>query len=399
MTTLPPHTHIARRDLSALTAGIPHMIGFPPTNSLVLFTFSRSPMLTMATTIRADLPDPQHIAGMTEHLVVAAERCEVVAMIAVVVGGTLEEHRPLVDTLRKALEDKEITLIHASWVGRVLDGERWQCYLDPQCTDELPDPQASTWAAARAIAGNPMYRDREEMAAQLAPDAPESLARREELLDAHLRHPRHPYTEDDLATDLDLMTQMLTVAEMSPELPSLNDRQIVRLARALSHTEVRDECIAAALSPTPEAAERLWLVLVRALPAPERAEPATLLAMSAYLRSASVLAALAIETALDANPAHDMALMLHAALTHPVPPDHFRELLVKSILRNEGFPEEDDTTEEDDDVPWDTSPEPCTPAPPPPEPLNERTAATLGLLTRDRTTANPLTAFLPTWPL
>jgi hypothetical protein len=117
--------------------------------------------------------------------------------------------------------------------------------------------------------------------------------------------------------------------------------------------------------------------------------------MSAYLRRAGVLAALAIETALDANPAHDMALMLQAALTHPVPPDRLREMLVTSILRNEGIYDEEDTTEEDDDPPWDTVPEPLAP---PPEPLNERTAATLGLMTRDRTTANPLTAFLPTWP-
>jgi hypothetical protein len=367
------------------------MIGFPPTNSLVLFAFSRTPMLTMATTMRADLPAPHHVAGMAEHVVAAAEHNEAVAVIAVVVGGTLEEHRTLIDTLRKALEDKDILLVHASWVSRVADGERWQCYVDPQCTDEIPDPQASTWAAATAVAGNPLYRDREDMAAQLAPDSPETLARREELLDAHLRNPRHPYTEDDLTADLDLVTQMLTVAAASPEPPTLNDRQVVRLARALSHTEVRDECLAAALSATPQGAERLWTVLIRALPAPERAEPAALLAMSAYLRGAGVLAALALQTALDANPAHSLALMLHTSLTHPVPPDQLRELLVKSILRNEGFPEEEETPEDDDDPPWET-------APTTPQPLNERTAATLGLLTRDRTTANPLTAFLPPWP-
>lgn len=397
MTTSHPHPDFVRRDLSALTAGIPHMIGFPPENSLVLFTFSQSPMLAMATTMRADLPAPEHIPLMTEHLVEVAEHHEVAMVIAVIVGGTPDEHRPLVDTLRNALADKDIMLAHASWVSCVRDGERWQCYLDPQCTDTLPDPQASTWAAARSIAGDPMYRDREEMAAQLAPDAPESLARREELLDAHLRHPRHPYTEDDLATDLELVTQMLTVAEMSPEPPTLTDRQIVRMARALSHSEVRDECMTVALSPTPEAAERLWLVLVRALPAPERAEPATLLAMSAYLRGAGVLAALALETALNANPAHNMAQMLHAGLTHPVPPDRLREMLVMSILRNEGATDEEDTPEEEDPA-WDTTPNPRVPAPPPPEPLNERTAATLGLLTRERTTASPLTTFLPTWP-
>lgn len=348
-------------------------------------------MLTMATTIRADLPEPHHVPGMVEHLVAAAEHNEAVAVIAVVVGRTLEETHPLVDALRESLEDKDILLVHASWTSRVADGERWQCYVDPQCTDEIPDPQASTWAAARAVAGNPLYRDREEMAAQLAPDPPETLARREELLDAHLRNPQHPYTEDDLESDLDLMTQMLTVAAASPEPPILNDRQVVRLARALSHTEVRDECLATALSDTPQAAERLWTVLIRALPAPERAEPAALLAMSAYLRGAGVLAALALQTALEANPAHSLALLLHTSLTHPVMPDQLRELLVKSFLRNEGHPEEEAPQEEDDDPEWDTTP--ATP-----EPLNERTAATLGLLTQRRTTVDPLTAFLPTWP-
>jgi len=408
MTTSLPHTHIVRRDLSAMTAGIPYVIGFPPTDSLVLFTFTRSPVLGMATTMRADLPAPEHVGLMVDRLMAAAKLNDVVAVLAVVVGGTAEEHRPLVDALRKAFEDNNILLVHASWARTITHGERWQCYVDPQCTDEIPDPQTSTWALAKAIAGDPTYRNREEMATQLASDPPETLARREELLDTHLRNPQHPYTEADLEADLTLVTNMLADAEASPELPVLNDRQVVRLARALSHQEVKDECMAAALSETPQAAERLWTVLVRALPAPERADPAVLLAMSAYLRGAGVLAALAVGTALEANPGHALALLLDAALTQAVPPDHLRTLLMRSIVRNEGLP--------DDEPAWDTTSEPAHPKPPeqewpnsdPPTPaipnptpggLNERTAATLGLLSPPRpTTLDPLTAFLPPWP-
>lgn len=409
MTTSPLHTHLDRRDLSVMTAGIPYMIGFPPTNSLVLFTFTRGAALGIATTMRADLPQPEHVDGLVDHLVKAAKLNEAVAVLAVLVGGGTEEaQRPLVDTLRKRLEDNDILLVHASWVRAIADGERWQCYVDPLCTDELPDPQTSTWAAAMAIAGNPLYRDREEAAAHLAPDPPETLARREELLDKHLRNPQHPYTEADLDADLSLVTNTLANAEASLELPVLTDRQVVRLARALSHQEVKDECMAAALSETPEAAERLWTVLIRALPAPERADPAVLLAMSAYLRGAGVLAAMAVRTALEANPAHETAYLLDAALSQAVPPDHLRTLLFRSILRNEGLPDELPADEPRWDPAPDKPPERLTPDHPTPGSaipgpatgaLNERTATTLGLLSPPRPmTLDPLTAFLPAWP-
>lgn len=341
MTTSLPHTYIARRDLSALTAGIPYVIGFPPQDSLVLFTFARVPALTLGTTMRVDLPEPEHAEAAAEHLVAAATMNRAVAALAVVVGGAMNDHRSLVNALRKGFADNDILLVHASWVPAIRHGERWRCYLDPQCTGEVPDPQTTTWAAAMALAGDPAYRSQEDMAEQLAPDPPESLARREELLDAHLRTPRTPYTEAELESDLTLITHLLTEAEKSPGLPILNDRQLVRLARALSHHEVKDECLAAALTPNPEAAERLWTVLVRALPAPERAEPAVLLAMSAYLRGAGTLAAVALRTALDANPAHTLAQLLSTALTQAaMPPDHLRTMLLKSILKNEGVPDD-----------------------------------------------------------
>lgn len=399
MTTSHPHTHVSRRDLSALTAGIPYVLGFPPTNSLVLFTFTQGPTLAMSTTIRVNLPAPEHVRMVADHLVAAAMLNQTVAVLAVVVGGTAEEHRPFVDTLREGLTAKDILLVHTSWVRTVGHGERWQCYLDPDCADVVPDPQTSTWAAAMAVMGEPSYHDRADMAAQLAPDPPETLVRREELLDEYLRTPQHEYKENDLAADLALVTQVLTDAESTPDLPDLNDKQVVRLARALSHPEVKDECMAAALSTNPQAAERVWTVLIRALPAPERAEPAVLLAMSSYLRGSGVLAAIATKTALEANPGHALAPLLEEALHKAIPPEEIRTLLMKSIVRNEGLPDE---AFPDSEPSWETtlsSPVPALKRESSDSTLNARTAATLGLLTAERpTTLNPLTAFLPPSP-
>jgi Domain of unknown function (DUF4192) len=358
MTTSTPHTHIRLRDLSELVAGIPYLIGFPPMNSLVLFTFRRCPDLVLSTTIRVDLPKPEHVPLLVAELVMAVARNDAVAVIAVVVGEDGAEHACLVDVLRNTLANKDILLTHASWVPKVAHGELWQCYDDPLCTDTVPDPQSSALAAATAVAGETTYANREAMAAHLAPDPEEALTRRRKLLDAYQMIPRQPYTDADLQVDLGLLGDVLDRTRSSYDPPTLTDLQMVRLARALTQPPVKDECLAIALSDSSESAERLWGVLVRGLPAPERAEPAFLLAMSTYLRGAGVLAGLALKIVTESDPLHDTAVLLDLALRMGVPPEHLRGLLVASILRKN-----EEQTDDEDDPPLDTTPETSTSEP------------------------------------
>ncbi|TDV40333.1 DUF4192 domain-containing protein [Actinophytocola oryzae] len=357
MTTSSSHTHIRLRDLSELVAGIPYVIGFPPTNSLVLFTFRRCPELRLSTTIRVDLPRPEHIPLVVTELTAAVVRNDAVAVVAVVVGDDGPEHGLLVDVLRKMLADKDILLSHSSWVSKIAHGEVWWCYDDPLCTGTVPDPQSSALAAARAVAGDTTYTSREAMAANLAADSKEVLERRRKLLSAYRIAWPDGDIDTDLRADLALVGHTLERARSSYDPPILTDLQLVRLARALSRTPVRDECLAVVVSDESEAAERLWTVLVRGLPAPERAEPAFLLAMSAYLRGEGVVAGLALKIVMEANPLHDLAVLLDRALQMGISPDEVRSLLVMSILRNDEA-QTDSAEEEDDDPPWDTTPEP-----------------------------------------
>jgi hypothetical protein len=371
MTTSLPHTHIRLRDLSELVAGIPYVIGFPPTNSLVLFTFRRCPDLALSTTIRVDLPEPEHVELVATEVTAAAVLNKAVAVIAVVVAEDGPEHQELVDILRKELDDKSILLSHVSWVAKLAHGEVWQCYDNPLCSDRVPDPQSSALAAAAAVAGDTTYPDRDAVAAHLAPESAELLARREKLLDAYRMSPAQPYTDADLHTDLEILRYALNKAATSYDPPTLSDHQLVRLARALSHMPVRDECLAITLSEKPEPAERLWTMLVRALPAPERAEPAFLLAMSTYLRGSGVLAALALRIVMESNPSHHVAVLLDYALQQGLPPQELRDILRASIAKN-NKERADSTPPDDDDPPWDTTPdqpidqpdaEPSTPEP------------------------------------
>jgi hypothetical protein len=355
MTTSLPHTHVRLRDLSELVAGIPYIVGFPPTDSLVLFTFRRYPLLGLSATIRVDLPKPEHVPLVVADVVAAVSRNKAVAAIAVVVGDPQPEHRQLVESLRMSLADNDILLTHASWVRKVVHGEQWQCYDDPLCTSEVPDPETSALAAAVAVAGDTTYPNREAVAAHLSPDPEEALARRRELLKAHRADPVRPYGEPDVEEDLATLGHALDKAMTSYELPTLNDHQLVRLARALTRPEIKDACLAMVLTDEPEPAERLWTVLVRSLPAPERAEPAFLLAISAYLRGAGVLAALTLRIAMESNPKHALAIALDHALQSGLPPESLRDMLTKSVINN--HEERTSSSPPDDDPPWDTTPE------------------------------------------
>src|SRR5262249_41157641 len=101
---------------------------------------------------------------------------------------------------------------------------------------------------------------------------------------------------------------------------------VAEVASALCDHRVRDACLPWCSGPGAAAAERLWLALVRATPAPERAEPAALLALTGYLRRDGAPASVALEAALDACPHHSLSGLLRAALDGGLSPELLREV-------------------------------------------------------------------------
>jgi hypothetical protein len=114
--------------------------------------------------------------------------------------------------------------------------------------------------------------------------------------------------------------------------PPLDDPTIVRLARALATAEIREACLAMPLTHRAAAAEHLWLLLTRAVPGQLRAHPASLLAVSVFLRGNGTLASMAVDVALAANPAHHLTNTLRHALDCGIPPSQFRAMLAKSLV-------------------------------------------------------------------
>lgn len=231
-------------------------------------------------------------------------------------------HQALVAALDDVLTGAGLPLVHAAWTTEIVHGAPWRCYDDPLCAGAVANPTTSPLAAATVAAGAVTFRNREEMTELLATDDPAVLKRRATLLEA--ADDEHPLTIRLVAQRLALLKKLHRAAATGDLV--LSDSLVAETGSALCDHRVRDACLPWCTGPDAAAAERLWLALVRATPAPERAEPAALLALTAYLRGDGALAGVALDAALQACPHHSLSSLLRAALDGGLPPELLRSV-------------------------------------------------------------------------
>lgn len=318
----PTAGRIRLSDPSELIAAVPHLLGFHPRDSVVLLALHGK---NLGLTLRADLVDRAHAAVLAEQLLPPIARQRPTGVAVIVVGGTITAagdppHRALVDALDNALTGAGLPVVHAAWTTETAGGAPWRCYDDPLCAGKVADPTTSPLAVASVAAGAVTFNSREEMAELVAAEDPTALQRRAILLDA--ADAEHPMSARLVAQRL-VRLKKLHRAAATGNL-TLSDGIIAEVASALCDHRVRDACLPWCTGAGAAAAERLWLALVRATPAPERAEPAALLALTAYLRGDGALAGVALDVALDACPHHSLSGLLRAALDGGLPPELLR---------------------------------------------------------------------------
>lgn len=325
MTKLLPPTRL--RDPGDLIAAVPHLLGFHPSDSVVVLVVRDH---DVAMTLRVDLPPPGVPHRVPERLTAPLVGCGGDDAVVVVVGGGSSDppedlpHATLVDELDDALHEVDVPLLLAVWTRATAKGERWFDYHDVGTSGTVPDPSSTAFAAASAADGHVTYASREAMGDVLTPDPPAALSRRSILLNRLAADQPPP---DDLTVpprDRELIHAEVVRAATRKRL--LTDEEVADLAHALSNPLTRDAALAYCVGEHAESAETLWTELTRASPAPERAEPATLLAFSAYVRGNGTLAILALDRAEEANPNHRLTELLRAALNTGLAPDQIRHL-------------------------------------------------------------------------
>ena len=307
-----PTSRIRLSDPAELIAAVPHLLGFHPQDSVVLLGLHGK---RLGLTLRADLVDAEQAPLLAEQMLWPMARQQTTGVALVVVGGEITAqgelpHRALVDIFDGALGRVGLPLVRAAWTAATAAGAPWCCYDEPDWAGTIVDPASTPLAAAMVAAGEVTFGSREEIAGLLAGEDPSALRRRELLLDA--ADADHPMSAAVRARRLAQLKELHEVAAAGDL--ELSDRIVAEVASALCDHRVRDACLPWCTGPAAVAAERLWLALVRATPAPERAEPAALLALVAYLRGDGTLAGLALDAALQACPQHSLSGLLLAAL-------------------------------------------------------------------------------------
>lgn len=331
-----------------IAAALPQLIGFRPRESVVLISLTGPTGHRVGLCVRADIPPaPQaSVAARAWATRVRTDRprAVLVAVVSEESGSSDLPHRALVWETVKALAEigvpvPEVLLVRA---------DRWWSYDCPHpCCDAeagTPLPAGVTELEAAAVAaGSVVEADRDALAARIA--APGWAERRamalvcarvaEECRDDLLEVDR----EEVAARSWTAVTD--AVDSCRPGVTrAVSDRDVARIAWGLRDVDVRDRALQLALGDDAAAAEQLWTECTRRAPSPLDAAPATLLAVSAWLRGDGAMANVALERAVRAEPGYRLALLLLQALEECLPPAALRELLrTTSGLSGPSFPD------------------------------------------------------------
>ncbi|RBO96458.1 DUF4192 domain-containing protein [Nocardia puris] len=332
-------------DPGELIAALPAMVGFYPHRSLLVAVLgppvAPGASSGIAAVVRFDLDPPGGRRGSAAAFadcvrrICAAEGAR--ETLAVIVDDRMDPPPPGAHSGHVVIADLMLHLggdgirVRGAWAATAIEeGGAWWSVRGPVSQGELPDPTASTVALAHVLDGRPILRSRTELTAIVRPDAArvaevsaalgDALGRARDRLAAAVRH-------DDVTgyrrRALEYVLWQVACAG-SGTIPAA--REIAEVLAALRDRTVRDAMFALAAGDHAADAERLWVTLVRAAPGRDRAEAGALLGYSAYLRGDGPLAGIALESALDADPDHTIAMLLDTALRAGMRPEQLRRL-------------------------------------------------------------------------
>jgi hypothetical protein len=313
----------------AVLAVVPHLLGFYPTRSLVVLGLGERSRVMV--TFRYDLPDPPDIDladDIAEHAEFVLNRERI--FDAMLVGyGPDDLVAPVMLATAGRLAKAGVALREALLADA---GRFWSLLCqDPDCCPaegRRYDPGSHPAAAAMASAGLTALPDREALertlqrpagaADRIARDTSSAQTQLANMLrrcatdgdgDPHLRQARVGRRAVQRAIGL-----YRTGGQLS------QGSALTWIALMLQDLRVRDDAWARMDARHNDAHRRLWTDVVRHAAQDCVAGPASLLAFTAWQAGNGALAVVAIDRALQADPAYSMAKLLSRAVEAALPP-------------------------------------------------------------------------------
>jgi hypothetical protein len=333
------------RDIGEIAAGLPHLLGFHPRESVVLVSLGGESGRRVGLTVRADIPPPEDDRSLARVLARSLATARPAAALVLVVSEAGDEgavadrglpHQDLVEEMCRALSRLAVPVGDTVLVR---DG-RWWSY---DCPDSCCAPGAGTplplavseLEVASIATGTVVEGARENLVARLAP--PADLDRRAMAAACAQVAVEHSAAVLDTGRDAVAARSWSAVVDAlsrfrpgPPSAGDLTDTEVAHVLWGLREGEVRDRAMCLALGEDSAGAEQLWTECTRRAPAPLDAAPATLLAVCAWLRGDGAMANVALARALDSEPGYGLARLLADALAACVTPAELRAMLTEA---------------------------------------------------------------------
>lgn len=310
-------SHVMLRSPADVIAAVPYLFGFHPADSLVLLAFHGKRIVFQA---RADLPPADDVDGVEAVGARLAEIASRTGPAGVILIGYGPEPAilPLVGSVGTGLACHQIPVLSVLRVGE----GRYRELLcdDPACcpAEGVPfDPATTRVAASATFAGMVVHPDRAALAATIDPVPGAGIE--PEIAAALDRVAVLPGGQRGLKTAV--RTAVRQAFERYMNGGRLDDDEVAWLAVLLSDVVLRDDTWSRLVAgrSVPEH-EEIWRDLVRRVPRRYVPAPATLLALVAWRTGSGVLAEMAGERALEADPTYRLAQLVLHALRNGLPP-------------------------------------------------------------------------------
>ncbi|WP_158244852.1 DUF4192 domain-containing protein [Verrucosispora sp. ts21] len=313
-----------------LVAAVPYLIGFTPTDSMVVVVLDDTRVRFAA---RLDLPPPAEVAHLAAP---AAQHATMIARYgssAILVGyGPAERVEPAAALLTAALE---AAAVQVREILRVDDGRYWCLCGDVDCADGVPyNPDRSTIPAEAAYLGIAPLPDRAALERLITPVTGPPRERMFAATETALRRLAGMLAtttvraagEGRSAPPEQVMRDGIAAIEQAYQCAArgetLSDEDVAWLTAVLVVPEVRDH--AWSTCDGSDAQRQLWIDVTRRAMPPTVPAPACLLAITVYLAGDGALANIAVDRALRADPDYRLAHLLGQALQAGVPPQLWR---------------------------------------------------------------------------
>jgi hypothetical protein len=312
-----------------IAAAVPHLCGFVPTESLVAVSL-RGERHRIGLSLRLDLHE-ESLDDEVADQVASRLAHDGAASVVLVVYTEGSGDRPREALVRRLIAEVELRGMSVM-EGLLVRAGCWSSYT---CNREDCCPRAGTpvpapvdvLAAAAAYDGRAVLRDRDELVASLAPPVLLAAKAAEQALDVALLQwlatidevGRETACADAVAALRTALTARASDLADPPADPAA-------LLVPLQDVRVRDEVATWALDDT-EAMLTLLLALARECVAPYDVPVCTLIALVAWVRGDGALANVALDRALEGDPAYSMARLFRAGLDGQLPPSAVKQWL------------------------------------------------------------------------